>query len=95
MSLDITMPQPCAASPEGLTARYSAIGTTMPPMAPSAGTSTVRGLRSSPVVSSRVTSSPSTRKNTAMAPSLITCRRSRCSTWLPIASEVGVSQNRK
>ena len=46
-----------------------AAGTTMPPIAATMGTIAVRGSRSSPSTTSRLISSPTTKKKTAMSAS--------------------------
>ena len=77
MSVAIGMAQPEEPSPLGLTARNSAAGTTIPPMAAMTGSAARRGSRSSPSTSSRLISKPTTKKKTVINPSLIQPRRSR------------------
>ena len=48
----------------------------MPPRAVTTGRAALRGLRSSPATSSRLISSPTTKKNSAISPSLTQWRRS-------------------
>ena len=88
-----TTPQPCAASPDGLTARKSTAGTSRPPSA--ADDRAPRARRrsvSSPTEISRRTSRPTTKKNSAIRPSLTQCRRSsrgpsrRCGCRAPCAT---------
>ena len=54
-------------------ATNSSAGTTMPPIAATSGRRAARRSANSPVTSSRLTSSPMTRKNIAISPSLTAC----------------------
>ena len=92
MSVAIGTPQPCAASPPA-TARYNSAGTTIPPTAATAGRIAERGARSSPVVSSRLISIPTSRKKIVISPSFTQNRRSVPSTCDPSVSCAGVPQN--
>ena len=76
VSVAIAMPQPRAASPLGLNARYTSAGTTRPAIAPRAGI--VKRVRSvsSPIESCRRSSRPMTKKNNTIRPSLTQWRRS-------------------
>ena len=84
VSVATGMPQPRAPSPPAFSARKMAAGTSMPPTAASAGTPALRRPRSSPVVSSRLISRPTTKKNSAMSPSLIQWRRLSVTATSPI-----------
>jgi hypothetical protein len=64
----------------------------MPPSAASTGRAALRALRSSPTTSSRLISSPTTKKNSAISPSLIQCRRSNASVHRPTSNASSVSQ---
>ena len=57
---------------------YTTAGTTAPPAAPKMGSRALRGLRSSPAVSSNFISKPTSRKNMAMRKSLMKCSSVRC-----------------
>ena len=93
MSVAIGMPQPRALSPPAI-ARYSSAGTTMPPIAASTGRIAARSWRSSPVTSSRLISSPTTRKNNAISPSFTQNFRSssRSMNEPDVHGELGVPQ---
>jgi hypothetical protein len=69
MSVAMGIPQPRDASPGGFTARNSAAGMSMPPTAARTGSAAARGSRSSPTVSSRLISRPTTKKNNVIKPS--------------------------
>ena len=69
MSVAIGMPQPDAASPDGLSMKYSSAGATIPPIAAIAGSVAARTLARYPVTSSRLISRPTTKKNNAMSAS--------------------------
>ncbi len=92
MSVDTGMPQPAAAGPPALKAAKISAGRASPPTAPRAGTITARGLRSSPTVTSRLISRPTTAKNTAIAPSFTQCRRSSDIVASPTSTAASVSQ---
>src|SRR3954454_7275639 len=66
----------------------------MPPSAASTGTPMVRRSRSSPTASSRVTSSPTTRKNSAIRPSSTQCLRSMDSSGAPALIPISVAHSR-
>jgi hypothetical protein len=83
MSVAIAIAQPRVAGPPGLKARYSRAGTTMPPSAATAGTAIARQSRSSPSFSWRPSSSPTTKKNSVISPSLTQWRRSLASSASP------------
>ena len=83
MSVEMAMPQPWAASPEGLNARKIAAGTAIPAMAASTGMRRCRRSVSSPIASSRRISRPTTKKKNTMRPSLTQWRRSSVSVWSP------------
>lgn len=76
MSVATGTPQPPAVSLPALSRRYTPAGTTMPPMAAMMGRARVFGSRSSPVVTSRLISRPTTRKNRVIRPSLTQCCKS-------------------
>ena len=78
-----TIGQPRPAGPLGLKAKYSRAGTTMPPTAATAGTAMARQWRSSPNFSWRLTSRPTTKKNSTISPSLTQWRRSLASSASP------------
>ena len=71
MSVAIGIAQPVCPGVPQLKARYTAAGTTMPPIAAAMGSAAWRGDASSPAISSRLISSPTRRKKTVMSPSLI------------------------
>jgi len=73
------MAQPRAAGPLGLKARKTKAGTSAPASAATIGRVARRGSRRRPMVSSRLTSSPMTRKKMVMRASLTQCRRSQVS----------------
>ena len=70
MSVAAGIAQPSAPSPPAVSATKIAIGSTTPPRAAIAGSSAALRSRSSPVTSSRLISSPTTKKNSAISPSL-------------------------
>ena len=78
MSVAMGIPQPRCAGEPNCSARYTPAGTSIPPMAATSGRAARCGSRSSPSTSSRFTSSPTTKKNSAIRPSLIQW----CSEWL-------------
>jgi hypothetical protein len=71
MSVAIGIAQPVASTPERLNARYTPAGTTIPPTAATSGSMAREKELSSPSTSSRLISSPTTRKKIAIRPSLI------------------------
>ena len=70
VSVAIGTPHPCAQGPEGISAIYRAAGTTMPPMAAAMGRAAERIEARWPTVSSRLISSPTTRKKMVKSPSV-------------------------
>ena len=78
MSFAMGTPQPCSKPLPVFTARYTMAGTTAPPAAPKMGSRALRGLRSSPAVSSNFISRPTNRKKMAMRKSLMKCSNVRC-----------------
>ena len=76
MSVAMGMPQPAAPSVPALMARYISAGTTAPPTAAATGSAAPRTEDSSPTSTSRLISRPTTKKNTAISPSLIQWVRS-------------------
>jgi hypothetical protein len=70
MSVAAGMAQPEASSLPAVTARKIPAGSTTPPIAAIAGSAAALRSRSSPVTSSRLISRPTTKKNSAMRPSL-------------------------
>ena len=75
VSVDIAAPQP-PCIPEPLIARKIATGTSIPPIPAVIGSASRRRSRSSPRSNSRRASSPTTKKNSAISPSLTQWRRS-------------------
>ena len=63
------MPQPLLPEPLGFHAKNTSAGTTMPPTAAKSGKLAARRSMSSPSVSSRFTSRPTTKKKIAISPS--------------------------
>ena len=76
VSVPMTAPHPAAASPDGLSARKIAAGTSMPMTPATSGTTTRLRSTSSPMANSLRTSRPMTKKNTTIRPSLIQWCRS-------------------
>ena len=93
VSVDIAAPQPCAPLPPALNARNMATGTAIPPSAAATGIARRWRSRSSPVSSSRLASSPTTRKKSVIKPSFTQCRRSSEMPPLPMVIESFVVQN--
>ena len=83
MSFAMGTPQPCSKPLPMFTTLYTTAGTTAPPAAPKMGSRALRGLRSSPAVSSNFISNPTSRKNMAMRKSLMKCSSDRCGAKLP------------
>ncbi len=83
MSVAMGMPQPVSepSAIVALTATKMPAGTIMPPIAAAAGTTASRTFESEPRTSSCLSSSPTTKKNTASRPSAAQTPsgRSRCS----------------
>src|SRR6185437_1620197 len=76
ISVAIGMPQPWAPRPPKFHAVKMSAGTSIPPNAAATGNIALRGDASSPLSSSRLISSPTTKKKTAMSASLTNCSRS-------------------
>ena len=77
MSVAHAIAQPSAPSPPATIATKMTIGATTPPTAASAGSAAVRASCRRPSTTSRLISSPTTRKNRAISPSLTQwCRSS-------------------
>ena len=76
VSVDIAAPQPFAPAPPALNARKIRTGSAMPPSAATSGIAMRRRSRSCPMSSSRLASSPTTRKKNVIRPSFTQCRRS-------------------
>ena len=77
MSVAHAIAQPSAPSPPATIATKMTIGATTPPTAASAGSAAVRAFCRRPSTTSRLISSPTTRKNTAISASLTQwCRSS-------------------
>ncbi len=93
VSVDIAAAQPCAAGPPALNAKKIPTGTAIPPSAAATGIARRWRSRSSPVSSSRLASSPTTRKKKVIRPSLTQCRRSSEIPSLPSVIESFVVQN--
>ncbi len=92
MSVDIAAPQPFAPGPPALIARKIAIGTRMPPSAATTGIAMRLRSRSCPRSSSRLASSPTTRKNSVMRPWLTHSRRSIAMPESPMRIDIWVVQ---
>src|SRR5262245_33102281 len=92
VSVDIATPQPCAEPRPTLQARYTAIATAIPPSPASTGSKERRRSRSSPRSSSRLASSPSTKKKNVISPLEIHARRSIERPWSPSATASVVPQ---
>ena len=71
MSVAIAIAHPRAAAPPPLARTKIAAGTIIPPIAAAIGRAAWRGEASSPTRASRFTSRPTSRKKTAIRPSLI------------------------
>src|SRR5512132_1384144 len=76
MSVGIAIPHPRSADEPAVRAMYARAGTSMPPTAATSGRMAARRSLSSPAISSRLISSPTTRKKKVMRPSRIPPRRS-------------------
>ena len=76
VSVDIAAPHAPAPSPPALKARKISTGSDAPPIAAATGTVIRPRSRSSPTSSSRLASSPTTRKKNVIRPWLIQWRRS-------------------
>ena len=90
MSVAIGTPQPRAAVPPPASARKIKAGSTAPPIAAAMGRVARRSVASSPTRISRLISRPTTRKNTAIRPSLTQWRSDsdRCRPPRSMASSV-------
>ena len=93
MSVDIAAPQACAPEPPALKAVKIRIGIAIPPSEAKTGIAKRWRSRSSPVSSSRLASSPTTRKKKVIRPLLTHSRRSIEIPPLPIVIESLVVQN--
>ena len=93
VSVDTTTPQAWAAAVPALTARKMTAGMARPAMAATIGTAARRRSVSSPMVSSRLTSSPTAKKKSAISPSLTQCLRSRTSSYGPTSTPASRCQN--
>jgi hypothetical protein len=93
MSVAIGMPQPRAAAVPVVIAMKIAAGTTIPPIAATAGNAARLGSLSSPTASSRFTSRPTTKKKTAISPSLTQWRSECFTTTSPTPIWSGIFQN--
>ena len=85
-------PHPSDPAPPPTIAAYTRAGTTIPPMAAMIGNAARRRSWSSPGTSSRLISSPTTKKNSTIAASLIQPCRSSANTWSPIVIAASVVQ---
>ena len=92
MSVATGMPQPRLADVPAVIARKISAGTIMPPAAAIAGRAARRGSRSSPSTSSRLISSPTTKKKSVIKPLLIHSCSVRSSVWLPRLTATCVDQ---
>src|SRR3954469_5551046 len=93
VSVDIAAPQPCAVGLPAFNARKIATGSAIPPRAATTGIANRERSRSWPRSSSRLASSPTTRKNSVIRPWLIQPRRSSAIAWSPTLTESTVRQN--
>jgi hypothetical protein len=71
ISVAMGMPHPVTCGLSGLRATKISVGTIIPPTAATSGNSALLGEDNSPAMNSRFNSSPTTKKNIAMRPSLI------------------------
>src|SRR5690349_6590982 len=95
ISVVVGTPQPRAAGLWLLIATYIAAGTAMPPSAATIGSVAFFTDESSPARISRLISSPTTKKNNAITPSLIQWRKVRTN-WVPFhANPIRRLSNRK
>ena len=79
MSVAMGMAQPAAMPPGAMfSARYTPMGASMPPSAPTHGSSAARKLLSEPNTNSRLISRPTLKKKSAMRPSLTHSCALRC-----------------
>jgi hypothetical protein len=93
MSVATGIAQPSAAGGSPRTqARNTSAGTTMPPTAATAGSTSWSGEESSPSRNSRLISSPTSRKNTAMRPSLIHSRKGLSTENAPTCTATGMAK---
>ena len=83
VSVDTAAPQPTAPSPPALMARNTIAAPAIPPRPARTGTAIRERSRSSPTSSSRLASSPTTRKNSVISPSLTHPWRSVSNAWSP------------
>jgi hypothetical protein len=93
MSVAIGIAQPAPPSPPATIAAKISAGTAAPPNAASAGNDAARGSLSSPTASSRLISSPTTKKNSAISPSLTQWRKSSSIDAAPTPIRSSVSQS--
>jgi len=91
MSVAMGMPQPSRKRASSTSSTNSRAGTTMPPTAAMEGRAAARRSDSSPTRISRLISSPTTKKNKAMRPSLIQWWRDFSNTHSPNPTTTGVS----
>ena len=79
MSVAMGMAQPAATPPGAMfSARYTPIGASIPPSAPTHGNSAARKLESDPYTNSRLISNPTLKKKRAIKPSLTHSCALRC-----------------
>ena len=83
MSVEITTPHAAAFSPDGLNARNTTAGSTRPAAAATTGTAARERSVSSPMVNSRLTSSPTMKKKNAINASLTKCLTDMSKLWSP------------
>ena len=93
VSVDITTPHAWAFSPVGLNARNTTAGMTRPAAAAITGTAARERSVSSPMVNSRVTSSPTMKKKNVIRASLTKCLTDISTWWAPTLSPRCVSSN--
>lgn len=92
MSDEITAAHACALPESHATARKISAGTASPAMAATVGMTALRHVVSSPVDSSRRTSSPTAKKNTVMSALLMRSRTVKDADAPPIPTSMGVCQ---
>ena len=93
VSVDTTTPQAWAAAVPALRTRKMTAGMANPAIAATIGTAARRRSVSSPMVSSRLTSRPTAKKNNAIKPSLTQCLRSSTSSYGPSSTPASRCQN--
>ena len=95
MSVAIGIPHPRDPLPPAFSMAKITAGAIIPPNAAMTGSAACFGSRSSPWVTSRLISSPATKKNSTIARSLIQSRSVRLSSCDPIDTLMSVPQSSK